>query len=71
MSLNNEDFELNMNAIEALLALDDVESVGENCYTVSLLIRFYVSLFSIDFVYFFLVSFTVHIEINETLYMRN
>lgn len=30
MSLNNEDFDLNMNAIEALLALDDVDSVGEN-----------------------------------------
>ena len=28
MSLNSEDFEQNMDAIEALLALDDVDSVG-------------------------------------------
>jgi hypothetical protein len=36
VSLNNEDFDLNMNAIEALLALDDVDSVGEKCCTVSI-----------------------------------
>lgn len=75
MSLNNEDFDLNMNAIEALLALDDVDSVGKNHYTVHTPHSYlFIILFGIDFVYFFLntvfsislLQFTV--AFNETFY---
>lgn len=63
MSLNNEDFDLNMNAIEALLALDDVDSVGKNYFIIRFTLHTYSLLFNIVFVYF--LQYGVQIKSNQ------